>query len=142
MNCIDQEISNSNREDSDSLRVLIIDDEIIMQNSLKRIFQSKNFKTFYADNLFTACFNIKKYRPHIVTLDLNLNGYSGVELVKIKEKYFSECLVIVISGEDLNKLEEAVNLGADIYLKKPFEKNDLEKIIDKFFGNYQLKNAS
>lgn len=114
-------------------RALIIDDETNMVNSIGRIFSSNGFDVLTAENGFRAGYLLNQAKPQILTLDLNMKELSGFEVLKIIKglKLNEKVWVIVISGESSEKLEKAIELGADFYLRKPFSKLDLEKIITK-----------
>ncbi|MDO9181263.1 MAG: response regulator [Bacteriovorax sp.] len=116
-------------------KALIIDDEINAANSIGRIFTSNGFNVITAENGFKAGYLLNQEKPQILTLDLNmcdLNGYDVLKIIKgIKLNH--KVWVIIISGDSEERLEKAIELGADLYLKKPFLKEDLEKIILKFY---------
>lgn len=116
-------------------KVLIIDDDLNVAKSIGRVFSTNNFNVLNATNGFKAGFLLNMERPQIITLDLNMNELNGFEILKIingiKQNY--KVLVIVISGENEDLLMKSIENGADLYLKKPFLKEDLEKIINKFY---------
>jgi len=126
-------LTNNLDNDSNS-KVLIIDDEINMVNSIGRVFTSKGLKVYSADNGLKAGYLLSLVKPKILTLDLDLKDVNGFEFLKIiqglqlKEKIW----IVVISGGSDDQVNKAISMGADCYLKKPFSKNDLEKIISKF----------
>lgn len=76
---------------------------------------------------------LKQESPLIITLDLTMNKISGFDILKIIKSLSikQKAWIIVISGESKEYLEKAIDLGADFYLRKPFLKEDLEKIIKK-----------
>lgn len=120
--------------------VLVIDDESNVVNSIGRVFHSLGFKVLSSDNGFKAGLLISQERPQIITLDLNLenvDGYDILEMIK-KLKLENKVWIVVISGESEDCLEKSIELGADCFLKKPFSKNDLEKIIKKFYPDQNV----
>jgi two-component system response regulator VicR len=132
-------LSSKNEKEEAELKALIIDDEINVVNSIGRVFASNGFHVLSAQNGFRAGFILNQECPQILTLDLNMKELNGYDVLKIIRglKLNHKLWVIVISGESEESLEKAIEEGADFYLKKPFSKIDLEKIIHKFFP---LKN--
>ena len=124
---------NRVQKNNQELKALVIDDEENVAKSIGRVFSNKGIKVLLAHNGFSAGMILSNEKPKIVTLDLKMEQLSGQDVLKIiaalnlNEKIW----VIVISGETEEHLIKAVNSGADFYLKKPFSKDDLEKIIDK-----------
>jgi CheY-like chemotaxis protein len=116
-------------------KALIIDDEISIVNSIGRVFTANGFGILTAENGFKAGYLLNLEKPQILTLDLNMRDLNGFDVLKIINglKFNHKIWVIVISGDSEDRLEKAIELGADFYLKKPFSKNDLEKIIKKFY---------
>ena len=114
-------------------KVLIVDDEINVINSLSRIFTANGFTTLSAENGFKAGFILNQEKPQLLTLDLNMKNLNGFDVLKIIKglNLSQKVWVIIISGDSIGSLEKAIELGADFYLRKPFAKNDLEKIIQK-----------
>lgn len=125
----------------DSLKVLVIDDETDVANAIGDIFSTHGFNVVKSKDAIEAGCLIKSEAPQIVTVDLGMNKFDGLDVIKIinglnlREKIW----IIVISGHDEEALKGAVSLGADCYLQKPYSNDDLEKIINKFFPpNAQL----
>lgn len=129
------EILKLKKEDENRLKVLIVDDESSIVNSISRIFSMKGFEIHTADNGFKAGFLLSKERPQIITLDLNMGNLDGFDVLKIINalKMQEKIWTVVISGDQESKVEKAIELGADFYLRKPFSKEDLDKIISRVF---------
>ncbi len=123
-------------------KALIIEDEMNVAKCLSRAFENNGIQSLAVSNAFKAIMLIAKERPNIVTLDLNLVSISGREVLnmikglELKHKMW----IIIISGETEKKLQEALTLGADFYLEKPFAMTDLEKLILKLHPQKQIKD--
>lgn len=129
----DHNFQSLNLSEHQEPTVLIIDDEINVVNSIGRVFSSNGFKIISANNGFRAGLLLKQESPLIITLDLSMDKISGFDFLKIiKELHLNQKVwIVVISGEPNEDLEKAIEMGADFYLRKPFSKLDLEKIIKK-----------
>ena len=111
-------------------RVLVVDDEIAMAKSIGRILRQKGFDVNYAHDGFSAGQMYEKMQPTLITLDLQMPGLNGFEVLEKMEKT-KLVKIIVISGLDRKALNSTLNIGADAVLEKPFEITELESIIDK-----------
>jgi CheY-like chemotaxis protein len=140
-NNLKYDFENESRDQSfNRLKALIIEDEDEVTKSIKRVLIGKGFEIVSTDNGFYVPVMIRKEMPVLITVDLQMQHISGVEVIKMinNSKYRDQMIIVVISGEDEIKIEEAVASGADFYLKKPFSKLDLEKIVEKFYKGFLM----
>lgn len=121
--------------DTHSLKAIVVDDEQNVANAIGDIFSSNGFKVLKSQDAIEAGCMIKQEVPNIVTVDLGMSSFDGMDLLKIINglEARKNIWVVVISGGDEEALKESVNMGADCYLQKPFSNHDLEKLIHRFF---------
>jgi CheY-like chemotaxis protein len=121
--------------DKHPLKAIVVDDEQNVANAIGDIFSSHGFKVLKSKDVIEAGCMIKYERPNIVTVDLTMKTFDGIDLLKIINglEARKNIWVVVISGSDEEKLKESVDMGADCYLQKPFSQHDLEKLIHRFF---------
>ena len=103
-------------------RILIIDDDLDLLMLLERNLQKEGYDVETAAKLSEAEEIIPQFKPHLILLDINVNGEDGRKL-SWKLKMSTDALsvkVIVMSGYDYNKGRAAL-FGADELLPKPFE---------------------
>ncbi|TQD40613.1 response regulator transcription factor [Haloflavibacter putidus] len=103
------------------MKILIIEDEKDLQNTLAEHFRKEKFVIEVADTYEQAHEKIGVYDYDCILLDIMLPGGSGLELLKYLKSLGKSDNVIVISAK--NSLEdklEGLSLGADDYLTKPF----------------------
>lgn len=103
------------------MRVLIIDDEDIVRMSLRRAFQSKGHEVFDAADGVTGLEQIGICHPDIVFVDVLMPKLSGPNLLKEipAAKNYKIILISAHTGE--YNFTTAQNLGADLFISKPFE---------------------
>lgn len=101
-------------------RILIIDDDIDLLMLLERRLQKEGYEIETAVSLPEAEDIIPSFSPHLVLLDINVNGEDGRQLCwKLKNNDASKDVkVMIISGYDYST-ERAVLFGADDLLPKP-----------------------
>jgi len=122
--------------------VLLIDDDICILKSLTRVFNKSGISVSTAMDGLIGCKMIVSEQPLLLTLDLNMQLIDGIEVIKFIKSLNLEnkIWIIVISADSEEELVNAVNYGADFYLKKPFVQKDIEKIITKVFDKVQTKD--
>ncbi|MGB8953036.1 MAG: sigma-54 dependent transcriptional regulator [Candidatus Aminicenantales bacterium] len=120
--------------------ILIVDDEILTLNNLKKTLEKEDYEIHVADSGEAALSIIEKYKPHLILLDLMLPGISGIEVLKRIKEMERETLVIMMTAyEILEKAVEAMKLGAYDYLLKPFKINDLKNTIRRALETLSLR---
>jgi CheY-like chemotaxis protein len=109
-------------------KILIVDDNEFIRNSLKEIFEFKGYETATAENGVEALQACQTESPEIVIMDIFMPLMDGLEAMRIIHKEHPEMKVIVISGgvptglTTSNKdtyLDIAENLGAAYTMQKP-----------------------
>lgn len=102
-------------------RILIIDDDIDLLMLLERCLDRQGYAIETAASLAEAEEVLPQFFPHLVLLDINVNGEDGRQLCwKLKNSVAkSAAKVIIISGYDRNT-GRAILFGADDFITKPF----------------------
>lgn len=108
-------------------RVLVVDDEPAMARAIKRVFAREGLETAIASDGFLAGSLLHTFKPHLMTLDLRMPGIDGFGVLRfLRETRLPTPLkVLVVSGDSEERLEQALALGADGALCKPFDNEEL-----------------
>ncbi len=109
-------------------KILIVEDEEGIRNSLGEYFIRQGFKTFLAENGTMALEKVREEKPDIVILDFQLPVLDGLEVCKkIRQETNQSTGIIMISGVRKEAVDRTVGLelGADVYMTKPFESSEL-----------------
>lgn len=107
------------------MKVLIIEDEKSVVDSLTLAFKKENYEVVSALDGEKGKEIFNKEKPDIVILDLMLPGIKGEELCRfIKEKSNTPIIVVSAKDSEIDKVL-ALELGADDYLVKPFSIREL-----------------
>lgn len=109
------------------VKILIIDDEPAIRRLLERSLTGYGYAVLAADNPADALLMAKQQSPDLILLDISLNeGYEGLELCQ-KLRQWSKTPVIIVSVHDEKQVRlAAFNAGADDYVTKPFDMDELE----------------
>ncbi len=110
--------------------VLIIDDEVLTLNNLKRALIKEGYEVLVADSGETGLEIFRRHRPNIVLADLMLPGIDGIEVLKqVKSTEATTAVIMITAYEIIEKAIEAMKLGAYDYLMKPFKITELKASI-------------
>lgn len=115
-----------------AVSILIIDDEVVTLNNLKRALQKEGYEILLADSGETGIEVFRQNRPNLALVDLMLPGINGIEVLKQLKSIEPNTVVIMISAyEIIEKAIEAMKMGAYDYLMKPFKINELRSSIGR-----------
>ncbi len=107
------------------MNALVIDDELQMRRALGSVLRASDWKVELAETGEQGLSCAAERTPDIVVLDLSLPDISGFEVCRrLRAWYSGPILVLSVRGADEDKIE-ALNLGADDYLTKPFSSGEL-----------------
>jgi two-component system KDP operon response regulator KdpE len=107
------------------LKILIIDDEPPIRKLLRMGLNTQGYDTLDAPNGKTALELLDK-APDLVILDLGLPDIQGLELLRMIRARMESVPIVVLSsrGDEAGKVQ-ALDLGADDYITKPFGMDEL-----------------
>ncbi len=106
-------------------KVLIVDDEPHIRRLLQTALARADYICFEAENARTALEHLRDDRPDVVLLDLGLPDRDGLELVPLIKQQSQTTLIVVSAREATEQKVTALDLGADDYLTKPFDTDEL-----------------
>jgi DNA-binding response OmpR family regulator len=107
-------------------KVLIVDDDIHITNLITRFLKQKNYQVEYASDGQTAREIFKVFRPDLVILDINLPDTLGYNLCEEMQKNNDVFILMLTSRTDVEDKKKGFLMGADDYLTKPFDLEELE----------------
>lgn len=103
-----------------SMRILIVDDEPQIVRFLKPALHAAGYQTIVADRGSEALKSAALHAPDLILLDLGLPDIDGKEIIR-QLRTWSKVPIVVLSARDRETEKiEALDLGADDYINKPF----------------------
>ena len=105
--------------------ILVIEDDASVRNLMTTTLKAHDYRYLTASTGETGIMEASSHNPDVVLLDLGLPDMDGIEVIK-KIRTWSNMPIIVLSArsEDSDKIE-ALDMGADDYLTKPFSVEEL-----------------
>ena len=115
-------------------KVLIVDDEDFLRSFYSHYFANKGFTVFEADNGLDGLSIAKAEKPELILLDLIMPGMHGFAVCKqLRENpAFNNTTIIITSAKSYKPdIDKALKLGADAYVIKPVEFDELFQIANE-----------
>ncbi|MFY0675199.1 MAG: response regulator [Bacteroidia bacterium] len=115
-------------------KVLIVDDEPNIVMSLEFLLRKNKFNVFIARNGTEALDLLEKEMPDLILLDImmpDVDGYEICRQVKQKPSLVNTKVVFLSAKSKTSDIEKGYELGADLYLTKPFSTRNLIKEINR-----------
>jgi signal transduction histidine kinase/CheY-like chemotaxis protein len=120
--------------------ILVINDEQDVAEMIRNMLQSKRYKVSIADSGKDAVELYKKMWSEIdlVIVDIVMPGMSGQETYRVLKKINPEIRAIIAFGQPLNfEINEIINDGANVFLQKPFDMNEIANQIQGILSESQ-----
>ncbi len=114
------------------MKILVIDDEKSVCELLELIFKKEKYEVFTAFSYSEAIEFLKKNSVDIVISDLKLGKKdSGIDILKfLKENDRREIFILITAYASAESAIETLKLGAFDYITKPFDVNDIKRIVN------------
>lgn len=113
-------------------KVLIVDDEPSFRNLVKRMLPDGEILVEEAGNGFEAGLKVHSFTPSILILDLYMQEMNGFEVCRMlkSEPSTRDIKIIAVTGMGSPEVEQQIRLlGANAYLEKPFQRQELMQCI-------------
>jgi len=113
-------------------KILVVDDEIGIRQSLKKILEKEGFDVVTASNGEEAFKLIRGSDIDLLISDIRMAGMDGLELLKVCKSISPYTEVIMITGyASVDTAVDSMKQGAYDYITKPFKKADILKAVGK-----------
>lgn len=125
------------------MKILIIEDEIELSESIMMYLKNEGYLCEYALNFDSAVEKISLYPYDIVVVDLNLPDGNGLNIIKrLKESNFEGGIIITSARGSLDDRILGLNTGADDYLIKPFHLAELNARVKSLIRRVAFKGGA
>ena len=117
-----------------SISILIVDDESTMRSLLEKILAREGYQMYTASNGVEALEHLSERKFDIVISDMKMPKMGGFELLKhIKKEYPGAGVIIMTAYGDTYSVKDALLLGADEYITKPFKSYEISLVVERAY---------
>jgi two-component system chemotaxis response regulator CheY len=114
------------------MKILLADDNLIMRRIIKGAIETLGYESLEAQNGTEAIAQLRKHKNDIALICLdwnmpNVDGYETLVYIRSKEEYKDIPVLMVTTESEKKNVVKAIQAGADNYLAKPFEREELAK---------------
>jgi len=119
--------------------ILIIDDDERLRELLQEYLSEKNFKIYQSDDFTSGKEILDYFIFDLIIIDRMMPSGDGIDLINIiKEKNNTPVILLTAMGESENKIK-GLKVGADDYVSKPFEPEELYLRIANLLNLFEIK---
>ena len=124
-------------------RVLLVEDEVGARTALERLLSARGFFVHTARDGVEALEHVAEHAPHVVVTDLNMPRMDGRELLRrLHSEQPGLPVIVVTSLDDVTAAVEAMRAGAEDYLAKPVNIDELVVSIERAVQTRNLRDES
>ena len=125
-------------DDLNNLAILVVDDEEIMRDLVAKIMIKAGYKVDVAGSVAAARQMLARTSFDMVISDVQMPEESGFDLLKeIKENSPSTAVIMMTGYADTFTIKDALMLGADEYITKPFKHYEVVVVVERAFWRMQ-----
>lgn len=106
-------------------RILVVDDDTAIAEMIGIVLRGQGFEVVTAPDGASALDAFDRMRPDVVLLDLMLPGMDGIEVCRELRRRSGVPIIMLTARTDTADVVEGLEAGADDYLTKPFETDEL-----------------
>jgi signal transduction histidine kinase len=119
--------------------ILVIDDEIGPRESLRMLFKN-DYEVVCASSVDEGISELRARRPDLIIMDIRMPGKSGIDGLKEVRAVDDQVSVVMLTGYGaLETAQQALRLGANDYINKPFDTKDMQKIVERYVQRSRLE---
>ncbi|MFK5925661.1 MAG: sigma-54 dependent transcriptional regulator [Desulfuromusa sp.] len=120
-------------------RILIVEDEEMLRESLVDFFQQENYIALSAETLFEARKEMRQHDFDLMILDMKLPDGSGLDLLAEVPDPQSLLVIVATAFPEVQTAVTALKLGAFDYINKPFDLDELQILVERAMETRQLR---
>ncbi len=120
-------------------RILVIDDELGPRESIRLLFKPE-YEVLCCESVDQGVAALLAFGPDVVIMDITMPGKNGIVGLREIRGLDTSVAVLMLTGfGTLETAQEAIQLGANAYLKKPFETRDMRTLVRSHVEQSRLR---
>jgi DNA-binding NtrC family response regulator len=122
--------------------ILIVDDELMMRKLLEKILTREGYRILTAEDGEQALDIVKSDKVNIIISDMKMPNMSGFELLRaVKADHPEIGMIMMTAYGDTYTVKDALLLGADEYITKPFKSFEVSLIVERAYWRILSNSA-
>jgi DNA-binding response OmpR family regulator len=117
--------------------ILIVDDKLSLTRMLQDYLGQEGYRTTVADNGETALYTARHAKPDLILLDLMMPRMNGFEFMQTYRKEAQIPIIVITSQIEKENAIKGLEMGADDYLTKPFDLDELSARVRAVLRRYE-----
>jgi len=123
-----------------AVSILVVDDEQMMCTLLTKILRREGYQVETATGGDEALTKLEEGSFNLVISDMKMPGMDGFELLKrVKQLYPNTGVIIMTAYGDTYTVKDALLLGADEYITKPFKSYEISLVVERAYWRLTSK---
>ncbi len=123
------------------MKILLLEDDPVLSDIMLENLELSGFQVTLSMDGETAIKEIESSKFDLFLFDINVPLSSGLDVLKFAREYHYETPAIMITAyQDIKHLKESFSLGANDYIKKPFDYEELEQRIINIKKHFNIEN--
>ncbi|MGD8915020.1 MAG: sigma-54 dependent transcriptional regulator [Syntrophobacterales bacterium] len=128
---------------ADKIRILVVDDELVIRESLHGWLKKSGYKVDTAEGGSAALAMLEKTPYDLLFLDIMMPVMSGIEVLEVvKEEYPHTLVVMITAYGSVETAVQAMKVGAVDYLMKPFDPDQLSLLTEKLMQQKRIMDEN
>lgn len=124
-------------------RVLVADDEASARSGLAALLRDEGFDVWLAEDGYKALSRIQDEAPDVLITDLRMPGLDGIELLRRAREIDSKIIVVLVTAyADVETAVRAMQEGAEHYLTKPIQIDELVLVLNRALERRELREET
>ena len=117
-----------------TVSVLVVDDEEMMRSLLAKILEREGYQVVTANDGMEALNVLQNQTINLIISDMKMPRMTGLQLLKkIKSDYPDVGVIIMTAYGDTYTVKDALLLGADEYITKPFKSYEISLVVERAY---------
>ena len=121
-------------------KILIVEDDTLIRESLSEILTMSGYETHIAENGKVGLAEALTFRPNLIICDVSMpemNGYEFIQVIRSVPQFGEVPFIFLTAMASPNDFRKGMDLGADDFLSKPFSPDDLLGVIKRKLDRFQ-----
>jgi DNA-binding NtrC family response regulator len=137
------EPSDSPKKHPLNTRILVADDEPSSRSGLLSLLRQEGFDVTLAEDGYKALGRLEETAPDVLLTDLKMPGLDGIQLLRRARELYPDLVVILMTAfADVETAVQAMREGAEDYLTKPLQIDELVLVIERALERRKLKKET